>query len=41
MNDLVTWNFADKRPIDDVVFGEFTRRTHQNLVTTSASISGA
>jgi len=25
MNELVTWNFADKQPIDDVVFTQFGR----------------
>jgi UDP-N-acetyl-2-amino-2-deoxyglucuronate dehydrogenase len=25
MNELVTWNFEDKRPIDDVVFEQFGR----------------
>jgi predicted dehydrogenase len=25
MNDLVTWNFADKQPIDDVIFDTFAK----------------
>jgi predicted dehydrogenase len=25
MNELVTWNFADKRPIDDVIFEQYGR----------------
>jgi predicted dehydrogenase len=23
MNELVTWNFADRQPVDDIVFAEF------------------
>ena len=40
MNELVTWNFDDKRPVDDVVFEQYGKNP-PDLATTLASTCAA
>ena len=41
MNELVTWNFEDKQPIDDVVFEQVRQEPAARSATTSASTCAA